>query len=140
MGIAADRLRSRHPSARSVRFAGLSPQLREPEGTPWGTRGVEHAPPSPHRRVTAASGASGSRQMPHSTVGACGTPYQYQTPFYDGVFCRDGIISLAPLNTYYKVGVQGQVFTEVVELALYYEEQSRPQHCCSQLRTAANSC
>ena len=24
---------------------------------------------------------------PHSTVGACGTPYQYQTPFYDGT-CR----------------------------------------------------
>ena len=21
---------------------------------------------------------------PHSTVGACGTPFQYQTPFYDG--------------------------------------------------------
>merc|ERR1719181_656588 len=27
---------------------------------------------------------------PHSTVGACGTPYQYQTPFYDGVFCALG--------------------------------------------------
>ena len=21
---------------------------------------------------------------------ACGTPNQYQTPFYDGVFCNDG--------------------------------------------------
>merc|ERR1712085_125792 len=25
---------------------------------------------------------------PHSAAGACGTPFQYQTPFYDGVFCR----------------------------------------------------
>jgi len=50
---------------------------------------------------------------PHSAAGACGTPYQYQTPFYDGVFCRDGIIKIAPLNTYEKIGVQGQIFTIV---------------------------
>jgi len=24
---------------------------------------------------------------PHSALGACHTPHQYQTPFYDGVFC-----------------------------------------------------
>merc|ERR1712217_758672 len=24
---------------------------------------------------------------PHSSLGACGTPNQYQYPFYDGVFC-----------------------------------------------------
>ena len=36
-----------------------------------------------------------------------------QAPFYDGVFCRDGIITIAPLNTYKTVGVQGQVFTIV---------------------------
>ena len=33
---------------------------------------------------------------PHLAAGACGTPSQYQTPFYDGVFCRDGVISLDP--------------------------------------------
>merc|ERR1712050_801581 len=48
---------------------------------------------------------------PHSAAGACGTPNQYQTPFYDGVFCRDGIISLDPLNTYQKIGVQSQIYT-----------------------------
>ena len=25
---------------------------------------------------------------PRSAAGACGTPHQYQSPFYDGVFCR----------------------------------------------------
>ena len=50
---------------------------------------------------------------PHSAAGACGTEWQMQSPFYDGVFCRDGIITIAPLNTYKTVGVQGQVFTIV---------------------------
>jgi len=50
---------------------------------------------------------------PHSAAGACGTDWQYQSPFYDGVFCKDGIITIAPLNTYEKIGVQGQVFTIV---------------------------
>ena len=56
---------------------------------------------------------------PHSAAGACGKDYntvgewQFQTPFYDGVFCRDGIITIAPLNTFKTVGVQGQVFTIV---------------------------
>ena len=57
---------------------------------------------------------------PHSTVGACGTPYQYQTPFYDGVFCTDGIVSLSPLNTYQKIGVQSQVFTIVNDEEYYH--------------------
>merc|ERR1711871_874295 len=26
---------------------------------------------------------------PHSAAGMCGTPNQYQSPFYDGVFCND---------------------------------------------------
>ena len=56
---------------------------------------------------------------PHSAAGACGTPWQYQTPFYDGVFCNDGIITLAPLNTYEKIGVQSQVFTVVNDEAYY---------------------
>jgi len=50
---------------------------------------------------------------PHSAAGACGTAYQYQSPFYDGVFCKDGVITIAPLNTYETIGVQGQVFTIV---------------------------
>jgi len=40
----------------------------------------------------------------------CGTKWQMQSPFYDGVFCQDGVISIAPLNTYQKIGVQSQVF------------------------------
>jgi len=47
---------------------------------------------------------------PHSAAGACGTEWQFQTPFYDGVFCNAGVIRVAPLNTYQKIGVQGQVF------------------------------
>ncbi|KAL1519713.1 hypothetical protein AB1Y20_023223 [Prymnesium parvum] len=50
---------------------------------------------------------------PHSAAGACGTKYQYQTPFDDGVFCKDGIITIAPLNTYEKIGVQAQIFVIV---------------------------
>ena len=50
---------------------------------------------------------------PHSAAGACGTQWQMQSPFYEGVFCRDGIITIAPLNTFEKIGVQGQVFTIV---------------------------
>jgi len=62
---------------------------------------------------------------PHSAAGACGTPYQYQTPFYDGVFCRDGIISLDPLNTFTKIGVQGQIFTIVNDESYYYPDLVR---------------
>ena len=62
---------------------------------------------------------------PHSAAGACGTPYQYQTPFYDGVFCKDGIISLSPLNTYEKIGVQAQVFTVVNDETYYYPDLIR---------------
>lgn len=62
---------------------------------------------------------------PHSAAGACGTPYQYQTPFYDGVFCRDNIISLDPLNTFMKIGVQAQVFTIVNDDDHYYPDLMR---------------
>jgi len=57
---------------------------------------------------------------PHSAAGACGTPNQYQTSFYDGVFCVDGILSLDPLNTHLKAGVQAQVFTVVNDEDYYY--------------------
>ena len=62
---------------------------------------------------------------PHSAAGACGTPNQYQTPFYDGVFCTDGIISLKPLNTFQKIGVQAQVFTIVNDEDYYYPDLIR---------------
>jgi len=59
---------------------------------------------------------------PHSAAGDCGTRHQYQTPFYDGVFCNGGVISLDPLNTYEKIGVQSQVFTIVNDEAYYYPD------------------
>ena len=60
---------------------------------------------------------------PHSAAGACGTKWQYQYPFYDGVFCNDGIIHmLTPLNTYQKIGVQAQVFTIVNDDAYDYDD------------------
>jgi len=62
---------------------------------------------------------------PHSAAGACGTPFQYQTPFYDGVFCKGGIISLDPLNTYMKIGVQGQIFTIINDEDYYYPDLMR---------------
>jgi len=59
---------------------------------------------------------------PHSAAGMCGTEWQMQTPFYDGVFCKDGVISLNPLNTYQKIGVQAQVFTVVNDERFYYPD------------------
>ena len=58
---------------------------------------------------------------PHSAAGMCGTEWQMQTPFYDGVFCKDGIISLSPLNTFQKIGVQAQVYT-IVNDETYYND------------------
>merc|ERR1712217_433080 len=60
-----------------------------------------------------------------SAAGACGTPHQYQSAFYDGVFCRDGIISLDPLNTYEKIGVQAQIFTIINDESYYYPDLIR---------------
>mmetsp|Transcript_115911 Transcript_115911/g.328485 ORF Transcript_115911/g.328485 Transcript_115911/m.328485 type:complete len:364 (-) Transcript_115911:203-1294(-) len=62
---------------------------------------------------------------PHSAAGACGTPNQYQSPFYDGVFCRDGVITLNPLNTYTKIGVQSQTFTIVNDEHYFYPDLMR---------------
>merc|ERR1719222_1608757 len=59
---------------------------------------------------------------PHSAAGDCGTIWQYQFPFYDGVFCNNrkngygSIISIGnyvPFNVPQRVGVEGQVFTIV---------------------------
>lgn len=60
---------------------------------------------------------------PHSTAGACGTPNQYQTPFYDGVFCNlpmEVFTTLSPQDIANNVGVQGQVFTIVNDESYYY--------------------
>jgi len=62
---------------------------------------------------------------PHSAAGACGTKWQYQYPFYDGVFCMPGVISIGdnpPFNVPAKVGVQGQVFTIVNSDAAEYQK------------------
>lgn len=58
---------------------------------------------------------------PHSAAGACGTVNQYQTPFYDGVFCRDGVLT----DTASQIGVQAQVFTIVNDEAYYYPDLMR---------------
>lgn len=53
---------------------------------------------------------------PHSAAGACGTPDQYQFPFYDGVFCFASVLS----DTAAQIGVQAQVFTLVNDESYYY--------------------
>lgn len=66
---------------------------------------------------------------PHSAAGSCGTPNQYQTPFYDGVFCHHGdgtgntVDLLADLPG--RVGVQAQVFTIVNDENFYYPDLMR---------------
>jgi len=76
-------------------------------------------------------GATYEVHWPHSAAGACGTPNQYQTPFYDGVFCRgiksetnpEGVIDLT--TTYSQIGVQAQVFTIVNDEEYYYPDLFR---------------
>lgn len=58
---------------------------------------------------------------PHSAAGACGTLNQYQTPFYDGVFCRDGVLT----ETHSQIGVQAQIFTIVNDEDYYYPDLMR---------------
>jgi len=67
---------------------------------------------------------------PHSTQGACGTAWQYQSPFYYGVFCRFSAPVENSFSTFItnngaqavadNVGVQGQVFTVVNDDRYYY--------------------
>lgn len=61
---------------------------------------------------------------PHSNMGACGTPNQYQTPFYDGVFCNFATTFGGAL-TGAKIGVQAQVFTIVNDETYYYPDLMR---------------
>jgi hypothetical protein len=56
---------------------------------------------------------------PHSNMGACGTPNQYQSPFYDGVFCNFATTFGGNL-TKAKIGVQAQIFTIVNDEDYYY--------------------
>merc|ERR1711874_828467 len=65
---------------------------------------------------------------PHSALGACGTPNQYQSPFYDGVFCgatAEMIGGLEAQDIASSVGVQGQVFTIVNDERYYYPDLVR---------------
>jgi hypothetical protein len=65
---------------------------------------------------------------PHSALGACGTPNQYQYPFYDGVFCgatAELLGSLTAQDIASNVGVQGQVFTIVNDENYYYPDLAR---------------
>lgn len=58
---------------------------------------------------------------PHSMHGACGTPNQYQQPFYDGVFCRIAA-SDTTRQLQQQIGVQGQVFVIVNDENYYYPD------------------
>ena len=66
-----------------------------------------------------------SVHWPHSAAGACGTPNQYQTPFYDGVFCNlplEAFKTLQPQDIASAVGVQAQIYTIVNDEAYYYPD------------------
>jgi len=67
---------------------------------------------------------------PHSAIGACNTPYQFQSPFYDGVFCNwnDAVaeaVNADPQNLINAVGVQSQVFVIVNDENYYYPDLMR---------------
>lgn len=65
---------------------------------------------------------------PHSAVGSCGTANQYQTPFYDGVFCNldmPTLLTLKPQDIASAVGVQGQIFTIVNDEKYFYPDLMR---------------
>mmetsp|Transcript_5246 Transcript_5246/g.12506 ORF Transcript_5246/g.12506 Transcript_5246/m.12506 type:complete len:374 (-) Transcript_5246:274-1395(-) len=62
---------------------------------------------------------------PHSAAGACGTPNQFQTPFYDGVFCNldmDTLLTLQAQDIASAVGVHAQVFVIVNDEDYYYPD------------------
>jgi len=65
---------------------------------------------------------------PHSSAGACGTVDQYQTPFYDGVFCNldmEGLSNMTEQQIARNVGVHGQVFTVVNDESYFYPDMIR---------------
>ncbi|KAL3826309.1 hypothetical protein ACHAXA_004627 [Cyclostephanos tholiformis] len=65
---------------------------------------------------------------PHSSGGACGTIYQYQTPFTNGVFCHfseEQVKLFTPQMMADNVGIQGQVFTIVNDEDYFYPDLMR---------------
>ena len=65
---------------------------------------------------------------PHSAAGACGTLDQFQTPFYDGVFCSStavGLVLSGAITSWNAIGVQAQVFTIVNDEDYYYPDLMR---------------
>lgn len=65
---------------------------------------------------------------PHSAVGACGEVDQYQTPFYDGVFCKldlETFMTLGPQDIASAVGVQAQIYTIVNDEEYFYPDMMR---------------
>jgi hypothetical protein len=57
---------------------------------------------------------------PHSALGKCATPDQYQTPFYDGVFCKFSGPLPPPQDIASAIGVQAQIFVVVNDESYYY--------------------
>lgn len=65
---------------------------------------------------------------PHSAAGACGEVDQYQTPFYDGVFCKldlETFSTLGPQDIASAVGVQAQIYTIVNDEEFFYPDMMR---------------
>lgn len=65
---------------------------------------------------------------PHSAAGACGTVNQYQTPFYDGVFCGitgEAVAAMPAQDIANAVGVQAQIFTVVNDEQYFYPDMIR---------------
>ena len=65
---------------------------------------------------------------PHSAAGACGEVDQYQTPFYDGVFCKldlETFSTLGPQDIASAVGVQAQIYTIVNDEEYFYPDMMR---------------
>merc|ERR1711937_539669 len=61
-------------------------------------------------------------------AGACGTVNQYQTPFYDGVFCNldlETFSTLGPQDIASAVGVQAQIYTIVNDESYFYPDMIR---------------
>jgi len=67
---------------------------------------------------------------PHSRAGMCGTVDQFQTPFYDGVFCNGEVVGgllngSDPRTTSNSIGVQAQVFQIINDESYYYPDLMR---------------
>jgi len=140
-------LGAEHRSAGEFDEAGTGPPNTISPATPKGTGSLDSATrrlAGPYRRgfrchkydandarfttpydwqhcVGMAVGETYEVHWPHSALGACGTPYQYQTPFYDGVFCHIDRLSA----THSQIGVQGQTFVVINDETYYYPELFR---------------